>query len=108
MTRATMNRGPGLLALCLATGMGAPLAAQIADPELSVLAGTCVTCHGPDGRSPGAIPSLAGRSAGELAAAMLAARGGAPETGTVMPRLMPGYSEAQIEALATWFSEVGQ
>ena len=45
-----------------------PAAATTAPPalsvqDISVLAGTCANCHGPDGRSSGAIPALRGASA---------------------------------------------
>ena len=46
----------------------APLAAgaQLRVQDASVLAGTCLNCHGPEGRSAGAIPSLHGHTAGYL------------------------------------------
>ena len=48
----------------------APLAAgaQLRVQDASVLAGTCLNCHGPEGRSAGAIPSLRGHTAGYLLA----------------------------------------
>lgn len=102
-----MSRGAAL-ALGLCAGAAAPLAAETAAGDLSVLVGTCVTCHGPDGRSSGTMPTIAGRPAEDLAAIMLNARDGGDDAGTVMPRLVRGYTEAQITALAAWFSEVGR
>ncbi|MBB1490178.1 MULTISPECIES: c-type cytochrome [unclassified Paracoccus (in: a-proteobacteria)] len=94
-----------LLAPLLALAL--PLAAEEPDrAALQVLAGSCANCHGPDGHSPGAIPSIAGLPAEETAAKMLAFRDGQDPAATVMPRLMKGYDEAQIRALAEWFERV--
>ena len=89
---------------------GASLAqAQELDPAaVQVLAGPCASCHGPDGHSPGAIPSIAGLAEEQATERMLAFRNGTDPTATVMPRLMKGYDEAQIRALARWFTEIGQ
>ena len=86
-----------------------PAAAETPDPAaLQVLAGPCANCHGPDGHSPGAIPSIAGLAEEQATERMLAFRNGTDPTATVMPRLMKGYDEAQIRALARWFAEIGQ
>ena len=87
----------------------AALPAGAEEPDraaLQVLAGPCANCHGPDGHSPGAIPSIAGLPAEEATAKMLAFRDGQDPAATVMPRLMKGYDEAQIRALAEWFEKV--
>lgn len=74
--------------------------------DISVLAGTCANCHGPDGRAPhgSTIPSLRGQSAGHLQQRMLAFKAGQAPDATVMTRLMKGYDSAQIQALAQWFA----
>lgn len=107
MRGSTVSPGAASLVLGLALGAATPVAAQTSGEDLSILAGTCVTCHGPQGRSVGAMPTIAGKPAAELEAMMLGFRDGSRTTGTVMPRLMKGFSEAQIAALATWFEEVG-
>ena len=79
------------------------------DPDIAVLAGPCASCHGPDGVSPGEIPSIAGRSAAELRERMLGFRDGASDAqATVMPRLMRGYSPAEIDQLAAYFAGLPQ
>ena len=85
----------------------APLAAgaQLRVQDASVLAGTCVNCHGPEGRSTGAIPSLRGHTAGYLLQRLRAFRAGQASDATVMTRLMKGYDDAQVEALAQWFAD---
>ena len=84
----------------------APLAAgaQLRAQDVSVLAGTCFNCHGPDGRPPGAIPELRGRGADDLLQRMRAFQAGTVPGATVMPRLMKGYDDAQLQALARWFA----
>ncbi len=76
--------------------------------KTALLAGACVNCHGPHGAGSGAIPSIKGRSESDLIEKMQAARADNPERGTVMPRLMRGYSDEQIVALAKWFATGGE
>lgn len=65
-------------------------------------AASCTGCHAPAGRA-GAIPTLAGRPAGEIVQAMEAFRSGA-RSATVMDRIAKGFSEAETRAIAGWFS----
>lgn len=75
--------------------------------DVTVLAGACANCHGTDGRSPGGIPSLAGRPADVLKMQMLAYKSDTPPAGTtIMNRLAKGYSDAEIDALAQHFSKI--
>jgi cytochrome subunit of sulfide dehydrogenase len=74
--------------------------------DVTVLAGSCANCHGTDGRSPGGIPSLAGRPAHLLKAQMLAFQSDPPVGTTIMNRLAKGYSDFEIDALATYFSQL--
>jgi len=107
-------------ALWLGLLLAAPLAAHAADPaapaplpaapalsvqDISVLAGTCVNCHGPDSRASGGIPALRGMAAGHLLQRLQAFKAGTAPNTTVMTRLMKGYDDHQIQALAQWFSK---
>lgn len=75
--------------------------------DVTVLAGSCANCHGTDGRSPGGMPSLAGRPEGVLKAQLLAFKSDTPPAGTtVMNRLAKGYSDDELAALATHFSQI--
>ena len=75
--------------------------------DVTIIAGACANCHGTDGRSPGGIPSLAGRPAEILKTQMLAFKSESPPPGTtIMNRLAKGYSDAEIEALAQYFSTI--
>ena len=70
------------------------------------LAATCAQCHGTDGRAAdgSAVPGLAGMPAATLIEQMNAFKSGA-RSGTVMPQLAKGFSEAQIAQLAAWFAQ---
>ena len=76
--------------------------------DIALVAGTCANCHGPDGRSTGGIPSLRGVHERHLLARMQAFKAGTATDATVMTRLMKGYDDAQIHALAQWFSKEAQ
>jgi len=71
----------------------------------SVLAASCVACHGTGGKSEGAIPTIAGQKAADLQKEMLAFRDGSAKA-TVMNRIAKGYTDPEIAALAheieTW------
>ena len=80
-------------------------AANPAVLDISVIAGTCANCHGPNGQSTGGIPTLRGVGERHLLARMQAFKAGTATDATVMTRLMKGYDDAQIQALAQWFSK---
>jgi cytochrome subunit of sulfide dehydrogenase len=78
-------------------------AACAAERAAGALADACATCHGPDGRSAGAIPRLAGMPAPEFVAKMAAFRTGAGAA-TVMDRIAPGIGPAEVARLAEYFA----
>jgi sulfide dehydrogenase cytochrome subunit len=86
------------LAACLA--LAAPAAAQ----DGTVLALSCAACHGTDGKSPGAIPAIAGKNRAFIEGALSDFKSG-KRTGTVMNRLAKGYTDDEIKALAVFFSD---
>lgn len=69
----------------------------------AAVAQTCVTCHGPDGRSQGAIPSLTSLTSADMLAALQAFRA-ATRKSTVMHRIARGLSEADMTAVAAYFA----
>jgi cytochrome c553 len=83
-------------------------AAQAQDAKtlyLRSLAATCANCHGTAGRpvlNP-AVPGLAGIPAVYMIEQMKAFKSGA-RSASVMHQLAKGYSDAQIEQLAAYFS----
>lgn len=69
------------------------------------LAATCASCHGTNGRAVegSSVVSLAGLDKAYTIAQMQAFKTGS-RPATVMHQLSKGYSDAQIEALATYFA----
>ncbi|NIV74220.1 MAG: c-type cytochrome [Gammaproteobacteria bacterium] len=89
-----------------AIGILASPAASIQAAEVSraaMLATSCAGCHGPDGRSPGAIPSIAGKSPEFIEEALKEFRAG-ERPATVMDRHAKGYTDEEIELIAEFFS----
>jgi cytochrome subunit of sulfide dehydrogenase len=81
-------------------------AADVADADVSVIAGNCANCHGTKGRSPGAIPGIAGAPYAVLKAQLLAYQADEIPGTTVMNRLAKGYTESELDAIARYFSEI--
>lgn len=70
------------------------------------LAATCATCHGTDGRSVGNVPpSLAGQNRQLLLQALREFRDG-KRPATIMHQQAKGYTDAQFELLADYFSAI--
>ncbi|MDP6473621.1 MAG: c-type cytochrome [Alphaproteobacteria bacterium] len=76
-----------------------PVGALADEPSPTVLANTCFSCHGTDGKSPGAMPSLDEKSASYIAQTLREFRSDEIEN-TVMSRIAKGFSDAEIDALA--------
>ncbi len=92
-----------LLALASLAIFSAPVLAQD-DPNLGRnLAATCANCHGTGGVSAGGNESLAGKRKEDLVKAMLDFKSGA-KPATIMHQLAKGYTDAQINAIATYFA----
>jgi cytochrome c553 len=91
-----------MLALTAGT---APAHAQ--DPgQVRSLAATCTACHGTEGRSVGGIPpALAGRDRNDLAQALKDFKAG-KRPATIMHQLAKGYTDEQLEQLATYFAGI--
>jgi cytochrome c553 len=86
------------------------LPAAVADQSAArgaALANACATCHGPDGRSQGAIPAINSLSKESLLTAMRAFQTGERQ-GTVMNRIAKGLDEADVEAVATYLAVQSQ
>ena len=88
--------------------LAAPAAALAQSPDAlqaRSLAATCANCHGTDGRavqgSP--VPGLAGTPASTLVEQLRAFRDGS-RPATVMHQIAKGFSDAQLQQLAAYFS----
>lgn len=75
------------------------------DTRTRFMAANCSYCHGPDGKSHGAIPSLAGREPGYFVEQMKAFREGS-RPATVMKKHAAGYTDAEFEAMAKYFATI--
>jgi sulfide dehydrogenase cytochrome subunit len=69
----------------------------------AMLSNSCAACHGTDGNSPGAIPSIHGKSAEFIESAMIDFNQG-KRPGTVMNRHALGYTDEEIRLIAEFFS----
>jgi len=72
-----------------------------------VLASTCFACHGTDGKSPGAIPSIYGYPAEIMSSHLKAFRAGS-RAATVMDRHATGYTDEEIELIASYLEQLGK
>jgi len=61
----------------------------------------CFSCHGTDGRSPGAIPSLTNQNPQQAALVLKEFKSGA-RSSTVMSRHTKGYTDVELEAIANY------
>jgi cytochrome subunit of sulfide dehydrogenase len=70
-----------------------------------VIASTCFICHGPNGKSSSAIPSLAGQDKDYFITAMKEFREGKRDA-TVMKKYALGYTDEEYEAMGAYFAKV--
>jgi sulfide dehydrogenase cytochrome subunit len=70
-----------------------------------MLSNSCAACHGTEGRSPGAIPGIYGKSSEYISQALLDFREG-KRPATVMGRHASGYSDEEIRLIAEYFSSL--
>jgi cytochrome subunit of sulfide dehydrogenase len=82
-----------------------PVHAQDAQTlQAAGLAATCANCHGTQGKVVGSsLPSLAGMNKDAMLQQLRAFRSG-ERPATIMHQLTKGYSDAQLEQIATYFS----
>jgi cytochrome c553 len=93
--------------ICLATAAILPLlcgSALAADPNLGRnLAATCANCHGTNGKTAGISTALVGVPKETLVQNFKAFRSG-EKPATLMHQLSKGYSDSQIDAIASYFA----
>lgn len=73
--------------------------------DVRVMAANCAYCHGPDGKSQGPIPSLAGLDKGYFIQQMKDFKSG-ERPSVVMQKHALGYTEEECRKLADWFAAV--
>ncbi len=102
-----------LTSLALAALSAAPLHAASPSPSATppiatgkMLGDTCASCHGTHGKSfDEYMPSLAGIDRNQLIRAMQDYRANR-RVSVVMNRVAKGYTDAEIEAIADYFSRI--
>jgi len=92
-------------ALLLAATASATMAQGAEALHARALAATCANCHGTDGRTVdgSAIPSLVGMPKSYMVNQMKAFRDGS-RPATVMHQLGKGYTDQQIDSIASYFA----
>jgi sulfide dehydrogenase cytochrome subunit len=103
--------GLAAAAAAIASAQPAPPAPSFAAPNLTekgvrALAMNCAMCHGTNGRTVegSSVAPLAGRPAAEIDALMKAFKEGTRQA-TIMHQIAKGYSDAEIAAIAEYFSK---
>jgi sulfide dehydrogenase cytochrome subunit len=103
LTRAVTFALTAATVAVAATACATPPAPPPAKPPSAAaaanMAANCFSCHGPNGVSPGSIPSLHTLTASNITAYMKAF-GSGERPSTVMGRHAKGYNDAEIEAIA--------
>lgn len=93
-----------LAAACLLlTAAGEAAEPARAGPSVEALSFNCYTCHGPDGRSPAAMPSLQGKHADYLLRRLLEFKQGKGHP-TIMDRIARGYSDEELASIAAYIA----
>lgn len=82
---------------------GATAADRQPDVQARSWAATCTGCHGPNGRSEGAIPPIAGLDQAYIVSVMQEYKADKRDA-TVMHQHAKGYTDAQIERIAAFFA----
>lgn len=91
------------LALAGFVGLALSGLAGAADIHSKSISSTCMSCHGPGGKSLGAIPSLAGLDKAYFVKAMKDFKSGTRPS-TIMKRHASGYTDAEFEAMGAYFA----
>jgi cytochrome c553 len=93
------------LMLLASIASSAVMAENAAALHARALAATCANCHGTDGRTTtgSSIPSLAGMPRDYMMAQLTAFRDGT-RPATVMQQLTKGFTDAQLQSVATYFA----
>jgi len=100
-----MKRSTLLQTALLTCGLSFSVASIAGGASGEMLGNTCAGCHGTNGVSTGpAAPSIAGHDYDYLIESMNQFKAG-ERNSTIMTRIAKGYDDADIEAMAKYFSE---
>jgi sulfide dehydrogenase cytochrome subunit len=90
-------------AVAAAIGLLSIAAAVVASAEPPAGAVSCTGCHPASSTVTSPVPRLAGQDRAAIVRAMQEFRSG-QRAGTVMDRIAKGFTDEEIQALATWFA----
>lgn len=88
----------------VALGTIATTSARAEDYQARAWAAGCAACHGTNGRGGYEVPAIAGRSKADLYAVMKEFKADKRKTATIMHQHAKGYTDAQLERIADFFS----
>ena len=94
-----------LIGSLAAPGLASAQSREGPSTEAAYLSANCANCHGPQGRSGGVIPSLAGLPSRYIVEQMQAFKTGT-RSATIMHQLAKGYTDPQFELMASYFSSL--
>ena len=83
----------------IALAWSSPVPAQAPAPNAALIAANCAVCHGQGGMGAGDIVKINDKTPAQIVEAMGAFRDG-KKPSTIMGRIVKGYSDAQIAAVA--------
>lgn len=88
-------------------GLGSNLVKAQPTIDVTIPAASCVNCHTTNSHTSSAIPQIAGQSEEVLRAQLLAFKSATPpQHTTIMDRLISGFTDEEIAALAHYFSQL--
>ncbi len=77
------------------------------DPRGEILALSCASCHGTDGKSTGILPGFYGKSASYLKTVLMEYKND-ERYSTVMGRHAKGYTDEEIDLIAEYFGSLSK
>jgi sulfide dehydrogenase cytochrome subunit len=72
-------------------------------PTVETIARNCTGCHGADGKSPGSVPTIAGKSADWIAGRLMQFRSG-ERPSSIMGRIIKPFADEDIRNIADYFA----
>lgn len=105
MTTSKRNISCALLLGAMLFGVSSTHAAGVEITRGSIIASTCFTCHGTDGKALGSMPAINGMQPERLARMMQEFRAG-NRAATVMNRHASGYTDEEIMEVAEYLGKL--
>lgn len=97
-------RAAGVLLASSLSAFGLPTLSYAEDLQARSWAAGCAACHGTNGRGGTEVPALVGRSRSDLLAVLKEFKADQRKTATIMHQHSKGYTDAQLERIADYFS----